>query len=140
MIVEPDTVLRRASKPIVLSAETAHSAETGKTSLLLEKAVARLRGEGPRYAGIAPGRINIMGGVSDYTGALVIHQPISSHACVAIQETASATIDVTHCRLSEELGPSLSISLSRLESEPGDWVNAQSASRLVSDEQHASLR
>src|SRR5947207_15914596 len=42
-------------------------------------------GTGPIVGARAPGRLDVMGGVADYSGSLVMEMPIAEAACVAWQ-------------------------------------------------------
>ena len=42
----------------------------------------------------APGRLDVMGGIADYSGSLVAEMPIAAVCCVAAQRTTEATIVV----------------------------------------------
>jgi L-arabinokinase len=43
----------------------------------------------------APGRLDVMGGIADYSGSLVLEMPIAEATFAAIQKSSSKTIDVT---------------------------------------------
>ena len=41
----------------------------------------------------APGRLDVMGGIADYSGSLVLEMPIAEATIAAIQTNSSSTID-----------------------------------------------
>ena len=43
-----------------------------------------------RAEGIAPGRLDVLGGVADYSGSLVLQMPLSRVTRVTIEERAGA--------------------------------------------------
>src|SRR3954471_23282086 len=63
----------------------------------VEDVVARVKGrawghdpscpddQGPVFVARAPGRLDVMGGIADYSGALVLQWPIREATCVAIR-------------------------------------------------------
>jgi len=42
----------------------------------------------------APGRLDVMGGIADYSGSLVLQRPIAEATFVALQESDSTTLDI----------------------------------------------
>jgi L-arabinokinase len=42
----------------------------------------------------APGRLDIMGGIADYSGSLVLERPIAEAACAAVQPTEEHVLDL----------------------------------------------
>ncbi len=69
----------------------------------LERAVRSLRASQPSLADFfaaadvvvlarAPGRLDVMGGIADYSGSLVLELPLEEAACVAAAHTADASV------------------------------------------------
>jgi galactokinase len=56
-----------------------------RASKLVASVRDRLTQPGTRLISRAPGRLDVMGGIAEYTGALVLNLPTSDHACVALQ-------------------------------------------------------
>lgn len=54
-------------------------------SLVQNEAQDFFDGEGPIAGARAPGRLDVMGGVADYSGSLVLEMPIAQACCAAIQ-------------------------------------------------------
>ncbi|HXV63762.1 MAG TPA: GHMP kinase, partial [Vicinamibacteria bacterium] len=48
----------------------------------------------PVFLARAPGRLDVMGGIADYSGSLVLQLPLREAACVALQRQAPRTLDV----------------------------------------------
>ncbi|MEX0885125.1 MAG: galactokinase family protein [Phycisphaeraceae bacterium] len=89
--------------------------------------------DAPVYAARAPGRLDVMGGIADYSGSLVLQMPIAEAACCAVQcnDTGhfdAATIDAdtpaTHyfsapaALLADDLG---AIAVALATHDAGDW-------------------
>lgn len=49
----------------------------------------------PRYVALAPGRLDVMGGVSEYSGCRVLNQTTETCACVAVQRRADHAISIS---------------------------------------------
>ena len=63
----------------------------------------------------APGRLDVMGGIADYTGSLVCEMPLDRAAAVALQERDDRQIQVFSFNLYDEGKPfTLRISLDHL--------------------------
>src|SRR4051812_29311150 len=43
----------------------------------------------------APGRLDVMGGIADYSGSLVLQRPIAEATCVAVQQRQDRSIEIT---------------------------------------------
>lgn len=52
--------------------------------------------DSPRYVASAPGRLDVMGGIAEYSGALVLNMTLAHHACVAVQPRADGMISIIH--------------------------------------------
>src|SRR5579885_2535145 len=48
----------------------------------------------PLYVARAPGRLDVMGGISDYSGALVLQRPIAEATFAAIQMSSERRLEV----------------------------------------------
>ncbi len=67
-------------------------------SPLLPAVMERLSHGAPRIIALAPGRLNVLGGVAEYSGAVVLHTPIGRHACVGLQRHESEELLVHEVR------------------------------------------
>ena len=67
-------------------------------SPLLPAVLERLSRGAPRIIALAPGRLHVLGGVAEYSGALVLSTPIGRHACVALQRHESEELLVHEVR------------------------------------------
>jgi galactokinase len=92
MTLKQDTATRRS--PAAKSRASAKAVARGVTSPLLENVSKHLSGSGGRFASVAPGRLDVMGSLADYTGALVLGIPLERHACVAMQRRTDGVVSV----------------------------------------------
>ena len=67
-----------------------------------EAAMARARevfpGEGPLFVARAPGRLDVMGGIADYSGSLVLQLPLAVATTAVLQPTDDRTIEIVSRR------------------------------------------
>ena len=56
----------------------------------------RLPGGTARFIASAPGRLDVIGGIAEYTGALEVHIPLAQHACAAVAPRNDGLISVVH--------------------------------------------
>ena len=54
--------------------------------------------DGPIFTARAPGRLDVMGGIADYSGSLVLQLPIDRHTVAMLQAHSERTIDVVTMR------------------------------------------
>ena len=52
----------------------------------------------PVYSAAAPGRLDVMGGIADYSGSLVLQLPINRHTVAMLQLTHDANIEIVSIR------------------------------------------
>lgn len=58
--------------------------------------VVKCLGDGSaRFVAVAPGRLDVMGGLAEYTGALVLNMTLGDHVCVAVQARRDGKISIT---------------------------------------------
>ncbi len=92
----------------------------------------RLLGNSPRFVGIAPGRFDIMGGLADYTGALVLGIPLNEHACVAAQERQDGIISVVFTDVEGRNGSGgVEIPLRSLRGDDARWITPEAGRNLI---------
>ena len=60
-------------------------------------ALEHLRSEVPRFVATAPGRLDVMGGIGEYTGALVLSMPTSRTTSVAVQPRGDRNLVLHLC-------------------------------------------
>ena len=88
----------------------------------------------PVYVGRAPGRLDVMGGIADYSGALVLQLPLGRVTTVELQRQTEQRCDVVSnrggewFRFSMKLGPLLDGAL-REPAALRDWFAAHEADR-----------
>lgn len=57
-------------------------------------AIAHLRGEGPRYLCNAPVCADVLGGIVEYSGGLVLNTPLAEHTGVALQSRGDGLLQI----------------------------------------------
>ena len=73
--------------------------------------LARLRPGKPARVSRAPGRLDVMGGIADYTGSLVCEMPLDRAAAVAVRRRDDRHVHVTSLNLLDEGRPAASVSV-----------------------------
>lgn len=58
---------------------------SGAASALAADILKKFPESAPRYLAAAPIRLDVMSGLADYTGALVVQMPLADHVCTAVQ-------------------------------------------------------
>src|SRR5258708_21986059 len=61
----------------------------------------------PLHVGRAPGRLDLMGGVADYSGSLVLELPLSAATWVAVQSTDEPEITLFSTNIDPSSGDPL---------------------------------
>lgn len=79
----------------------------------------------------APGRLDLMGGIADYSGSLVLEMPLAVATIAAVQQTSDPTITVYSTAGTDILEhPSVTLPLNSLR-EQGDAIDYQAARTLL---------
>lgn len=88
----------------------------------------------PIFIARAPGRLDIIGGIADYSGSLVLEMPLAAATLVAVQATPEPRVTI-HSSLAADFGgsPLFSIDLPQL-CPPGHALDYSSAHRLLTQE------
>jgi galactokinase len=87
--------------------------------------------DAPILIGRAPGRLDLMGGIADYSGSLVLEMPLAVSTMAAIQYTDDPVITICSTLASEIEGdPMVTIPLSDL-TQNGTPLTYQAANRLL---------
>jgi L-arabinokinase len=146
MAVNPNTAtLVRALPSVEVGFEPA--APAGRPEMradLLADVLAGLTGEASRCVARAPGRINILGGVSDYSGGWVLNVPLAEEVCVGVQPRSDLRAVVTWAhgadpgaRLRREIALAELCEWSQRAVDPtirnrcAEWAGARSARRIA---------
>ena len=80
------------------------------------------------FVGRAPGRLDVMGGIADYSGSLVLELPIQEATFVGLQRDSERTLKIVS--LSEDSMPELTFEMSLSEFKGADGpVNYEEARR-----------
>jgi len=94
MELEQDTTARRVRPRALLRADGAASATACDAPLL--KAMLQHTTEGaPRFLATAPIKLDVMSGMADYMGALVLQMPLAAHVTTVVQPCDDAKIRLT---------------------------------------------
>lgn len=95
------------------------------------------RWEHPLILTRAPGRLDVMGGIADYSGSLVLQMPISEACCVALQVTESGDQRLwKHIEARHAKHPSSPRPVLRIVSLDADKTNRGPAYDIDMDELH----
>ena len=86
----------------------------------------------PLYSASAPGRLDVMGGIADYSGSLVLQLPLDRRTTATLQRIAAPRVDVVSVRAAAEYHASVGFDVLRspqrlaayLASDPGShWAS-----------------
>ncbi|MBI1827493.1 MAG: hypothetical protein HY287_05460 [Planctomycetes bacterium] len=139
MSVEQDVSLR-ASNPLTAGrfnfAAPLESERTTPSAEFHEQ----LRGIGPRWLATAPGRINVIGGLSDYTGALVLHVPTATCVSVGVRRRDDAVISLAYIRENSDTASTTNFPLQRIYPGCGGWIDAETGASFLNGTQPYALR
>lgn len=93
-----------------------------------------LQEEAPVYIARAPGRLDIMGGIADYSGSLVLEMPLAVATLVAVQQTTEPFVSIFSAA-ADELGntPLVTLPLEEL-CPPGAPLDYETAHQLLTAE------
>ncbi len=95
MTAEQDTAVARAMGGPTTEHAGGDGAHDWIASPLVTDAANRLDAARPRFVARAPGHQDIMGGLADYTGALVLNMPTGEFVCAAVQARSDSVLGVT---------------------------------------------
>jgi L-arabinokinase len=93
MKVEQNTTVLRAS-PVAADARVA-ATNSGALAKTVADDVKRLGDGSTCFLAVAPGRLDVMGGLAEYTGALVLNMTLGDHVCAAVQARRDGKISIT---------------------------------------------
>jgi len=85
----------------------------GAVSKTVSDVLKRIGDDSACFVATAPGRLDVMGGFAEYSGALVLNRTLGDHVCVAVQARRDGNISITSATPSEG-GATNKISVSRL--------------------------
>lgn len=117
--------------PAPLSAPSLAAVEA-PVSPLVGDVVRRLRGDGERFIAVAPGRIDVMGGFAEYTGALTLSVPLQEHACVGVQRRRDGIVSIAFVGAEGDNGSgALELLVQRLRLNDSGWIDAETGRALA---------
>src|ERR1051325_2236471 len=85
----------------------------------------------------APGRLDVMGGIADYSGSLVLELPIAEATLVALQKDEARRINITSLVDNETRALSFEMSLEDLERDGAPIEYDEARTYFANDESHA---
>lgn len=105
--MESDTAVTRTGVSRSRVAATAKASAEPFASPVIDAAVSGLTPHPSRCVAVAPGRLDVMGGLADFTGALVLNKTIANHAAVAAQRRSedSVLVSQVECAGSDGAAP-----------------------------------
>ena len=96
MAVEHETTMRRSTMTGTTSIAGTAVPYDRVVSQMNDDVLKRLPEGAARFVASAPGRLDVIGGIAEYTGALVVHTPLAQHACAAVAARDDGLISVVH--------------------------------------------
>lgn len=138
MTLKQDSATRRS--PTSKSRVAAKPIARGVSSPLVESVSKHLSGSGARFASVAPGRLDVMGSLADYTGALVLGIPLQQHACVAMQRRTDGIVSIiVSAGASKNGGAPVEIAVEKLCPSSGSVLDAASCLKLLGKKRSADV-
>ncbi|MGB2985885.1 MAG: galactokinase family protein, partial [Phycisphaerae bacterium] len=134
MKMEPDTTVARPSASAAGSPVNDGAGGDWTTSPIVVELLARLGDGSPRFVARAPGRLDLMGGLAEYTGSLVLNMTIADHVCVGVQRRSDGELTITCARSLRWDGSTPTvIAMSHLHGPQGAPIDAVEGRQLVED-------
>ena len=141
MNVEPDTTTQRSSRAATRSSSAGDRNSGSAFSPMMADVLEPLRDRSPRYVARAPGRLDVMGALAEYTGSLVLNATIADHVCIGVQRRTDGILSMAFARSSGLDGsPPTEIPMSRLLGPDGAPIDADQGRQLVDGAGAPSLR
>lgn len=122
------TVARRPAAPAAI----ARPVTDWTSSPIVAEVLERLPDSSTRFVACAPGRLDVMGGLADYAGSLVLNMTTADHVCVAVQRRADHDLSIVCTRSSgrDDSKPAV-IAMSQLCGPEGAAIDVQRGRELV---------
>ncbi len=92
MATDHDTALLGEAVSLAVGPAGAVSATDWTASKLVAQVAGQLDPKTPRFVACAPGRLDIMGGIIEYTGGLVLNTTVADHVCAAAQRISKPVL------------------------------------------------
>lgn len=132
MKLEEIATMRAPNDPIAASI----SSQADLSDWVLQQ----LPSQGERYIATAPGRLDVVGGIAEYTGGLVVASPVAEHACAAVQRRNDEKLSIVSTHRPGGQEPDVfEISLNRLRGGNGAWIHGGSAPNVGISANNLSL-
>lgn len=109
--------------------------DTGWTnSPAVTQILKRLPDQPTRFVAQAPGRLDVMGGLSDYTGSLVLNTTTGGHVCVVVQRRTDNDLSIISVRspVAEDVASTV-VAMSQLYGPNGSLIDARHGRSLAGE-------
>ncbi len=125
---EQDTAVEQPARTGSPSARSAREPQIWTSSKPVAELLQSLPQKPARFVSRAPGRLDVMGGIAEYTGALVLTIPMAEHAYVVVQprDDKVIAVEIASKGSSDGRQPTV-LELSRLHTSKGIPVDADTA-------------
>ena len=125
MTVEHETTMPRPTIGGAASVAGATAPANSAVSKMINELLKRLPGGAARFAASAPGRLDVMGGIAEYSGAMVLHRPLARHASVAVSPRDDGFVSVVHVtEPGSDRAPAIKVACRRLLQPDGTPIDA----------------
>ena len=94
MTVESNISTNRLSPAVAKSATRRVTTDGHASAVDMAEIMRRLPDRSSCYVAFAPGRLDVMGGLADYTGSLVLSMPLAAGVCVAVQRSTDGKLAI----------------------------------------------
>lgn len=132
MNVEPDSTTQTSPRGATATTDASGGDSGSAQSPLLSRISGELPDGSPRFAARAPGRLDVMGGLAEYTGSLVLNTAIADHACVAVQRRSDGILSIVLAQAQDRDGGSpFEIATTKLREADGTVIRVEEGRRLV---------
>lgn len=141
MTVESDTTGLRSTLASADSTVSRGQASQSAAQQTADEVLGRLTADSPRFIACAPGRLDVMGGVAEYAGSLVLGVTIADHVCVAVQRRRDGNLSIasTHSHGLDGHPPTV-LCTSKLYASDGVPIDAEQGRRLVEGDDASTAR
>ncbi|MHC4695712.1 MAG: GHMP family kinase ATP-binding protein [Planctomycetota bacterium] len=134
MQVEEKVNGQRRVKKVADSKTMEPTVKDWTSSKLVADVLSRLRDDSPRFVACAPGQLDVMGGIAEYTGSLVLTMPSGEEVCAGVQRREDDTISIETASDDASQGRSPTVtSISQLYGDDGVAVDPKQGLERFSD-------
>ena len=94
MKLEEKRNAQRSAKHVAPSQTVGSAAKDWTSSEVVANVLNRLRDDLPRFVACAPGLLDVIGGIAEYTGSLVLTMATGERVCTGVQRRSDDTITI----------------------------------------------